>query len=137
MTETLNAIARLPVECIANGMALNLKFTPVDGDAGKMLDDFVWYVKGYFDGESMPPMGGMEIQFNVAPHDEFIAVVKDPSSEEHQRLLVRVSGYTAYFKDLTPLMKMEIIDRTEYRLSTGLSVAFPPFDLTEGNGDSP
>jgi hypothetical protein len=31
-------------------------------------------------------------------------------------LLVRVSGYTAYFKDLNPQMQDEIIERTEYGL---------------------
>ena len=41
----------------------------------------------------------------------------------------RVSGYTAYFKDLNPQMQKEIIDRTEYRLSAGEMVPFDPFPL--------
>jgi hypothetical protein len=47
-------------------------------------------------------------------------------------LLVRVSGYTAYFKDLNPQMQKEIIDRTEYRLSSGDAVPYEPFALTKG-----
>ena len=39
---------------------------------------------------------------------------KNPSKYPH--LLVRVSGYTAYFADLNPHMQEEIITRTEYAL---------------------
>jgi pyruvate-formate lyase len=35
-------------------------------------------------------------------------------------MLVRVSGYTAYFKDLNPAMQNEIITRAEYDLSEGV-----------------
>jgi formate C-acetyltransferase len=45
--------------------------------------------------------------------------------QNHRDLLVRVSGYTAYFKDLNPQMQREIIERTEYSLSTGHAVTFP------------
>ena len=66
-------------------------------------------------------------------HDEvydesaFIDAVKNP--EKYPELLVRVSGYTAYFTDLNPQMQKEIIDRTEYLLSTGRAVPFEPFPL--------
>jgi formate C-acetyltransferase len=45
--------------------------------------------------------------------------------EEYPDLLVRVSGYSAYFKDLNDAMKDEIITRTAYDLKTGRSVNFP------------
>jgi formate C-acetyltransferase len=74
----------------------------------------------------------MEIQFNVTTHDTFVDAVAHP--ENYPELLVRVSGYTAYFRDLNPRMQKEIIDRTEYRLSSGRMVAFEPFPLgEEGN----
>jgi formate C-acetyltransferase len=53
--------------------------------------------------------------------------VADPAA--YPDLLVRVSGYTAYFKDLNPQMQKEIIDRTEYLLSTGGMVSHEPFPL--------
>ncbi len=43
----------------------------------------------------------------------------------YPELLVRVSGYSAYFKDLNEAMKDEIITRTAYDLKTGKSVPFP------------
>ena len=69
----------------------------------------------------------MEIQFNITTHDDFVNAVANP--EIYKELLVRVSGYTAYFKDLNPQMQKEIIDRTEYLLSTGKARDFAPFPL--------
>ncbi|MBZ5655726.1 MAG: hypothetical protein LAO56_10665 [Acidobacteriia bacterium] len=130
MTATLHAVANLPAECISNGMAVNLKFTPDDGDRTRMLDNFTAAVAGYFDASADHGTGGMEIQFNVTSHRDFIEAVNDPS--RYDQLLVRVSGYTAYFKDLNPQMQKEIIDRTEYRLSSGDAVPYEPFALTKG-----
>ena len=45
--------------------------------------------------------------------------------ENYPELLVRVSGYSAYFKDLNDAMKDEIITRTAYDLKSGKSVPFP------------
>jgi len=62
----------------------------------------------------------MEIQFNITTRDTFVDAVKHP--EKHIELLVRVSGYTAYFADLNPHMQKEIIERAEYDLKTGREV---------------
>lgn len=121
LSQTLNSVARQPVECIASGMAFNLKYTPHDGDQKKMLDTFAAYMEAYFE------QGGMEVQFNITDHDTFADAVKHP--DKYPELLVRVSGYTAYFKDLSPQMQKEIIDRTEYLLSTGEAKRFEPFPL--------
>jgi formate C-acetyltransferase len=108
-------------------VALNFKYTPEAGDREAMLDRFAASVEGYFEGSDGDGVGGMEIQFNVTTHDTFVDAVRNP--EEHPELLVRVSGYTAYFKDLNPQMQKEIIDRTEYLLSSGRAVDFEPFLL--------
>lgn len=128
LTKTLNSVAHLPTRCISSGMALNLKFTPNSGT----LDDFVAYVKGYFDCKDSESEGGMEIQFNVTSHDTFIKAMNHP--ENYPELLVRVSGYTAYFKDLNPQMQKEIINRTEYNLSTGQMQDRKTFRLPKEGG---
>ena len=94
-----------------------------------MLNNFVASVEGYFDDANGEREGGMEIQFNITTHDTFVDAVAHP--EKYPELLVRVSGYTAYFKDLNPQMQKEIIDRTEYLLSTGRKVHFDPFPLPQ------
>ncbi len=132
LTAALRSVAKLPPEFIDNGMALNLKFTPDDGERQQVLDNFVAAVQGYFEATQDQPAGGMEIQFNVTSHRDFVEAVRDPS--RYDTLLVRVSGYTAYFKDLNPQMQQEIIDRTEYRLSTGQAVPYEPLPLSKGAG---
>ena len=132
LTAALRSVAKLPPELIDNGMALNLKFTPDDGERQQVLENFVAAVKGYFDATEDQEAGGMEIQFNVTSHQDFVEAVRDPS--RYEQLLVRVSGYTAYFKDLSPQMQKEIIDRTEYRLSTGEAAPYQAFPLSKGAG---
>ncbi len=127
LTKALNSVAGLSARCLSSGIALNLKYTPEDGDKEKMLDNFVASVEGYFDDADGQRDGGMEIQFIIADHNTLTEAVAHP--EKHRELLVRVSGYTAYFKDLNPQMQKEIIDRKEYRLSTGKMVPFDPFPL--------
>jgi formate C-acetyltransferase len=124
LTKALHSVARQPASCLASGVALNLKYTP-EQDREKMLDNFAATVEGYFDDAGGQSDGGMEIQFNIVTHKTLVDAVGNPDPE----LLVRVSGYTAYFKDLNPQMQKEIIDRTEYLLSTGKMVAFEPFPL--------
>jgi pyruvate-formate lyase len=126
LVKALHSVAKLRPERLSNGIALNLKYTLDDGDPGARLDRFAATVEGYFD-DSGGSSGGMEIQFNVTSHDTFADAVAHP--ENYPDLLVRVSGYTAYFKDLTPQMQKEIIDRTEYRLSSGQAVIYAPFPL--------
>ena len=127
LTKALNSVAKQPVRCLSNGVALNLKYTPEQGDREKMLANFVASVEGYFDDADGERDGGMEIQFIITDHHTLVDAVDHP--EKHPELLVRVSGYTAYFKDLNPQMQKEIIDRTEYLLSTGKAVPFEPFPL--------
>jgi pyruvate-formate lyase len=123
LTKVLNSVAMLPAACLSSGGALNLKFTPDDGDKEKMLKKFVESMKSYFNDCHGERDGGMEIQFNITRHEDFEEAHKDPNA--HPELLVRVSGYTAFFKDLNPQMRVEIINRTEYQLSTGKARFFP------------
>jgi formate C-acetyltransferase len=131
LTKALNSVAKQRAQCLSSGVALNLKYTPENGDKEQMLDNFVASVEGYFDDADGERDGGMEIQFVIADHNTLAKAVEYP--EEFRELLVRVSGYTAFFKDLNPQMQKEIIDRTEYRLSTGKMVPFDPFPLPKRN----
>jgi len=129
LTKALNSVANQPARFLSSGVALNLKYTPENGNKEKVLDNFAAFLEGYFDDLDGKRDGGMEIQFNVTTHDTFVDAVKHP--EKYPELLVRVSGYTAYFKDLNPQMQKEVIDRTEYLLSSGKAVEFAPFPLPE------
>ena len=63
-------------------------------------------VRGYF------AMGGMEIQPNVVSTKVLRAAQEHP--EQYRDLVVRVSGYSAFFCDLVRPLQNEIIARTEF-----------------------
>ncbi len=127
LTKALNSVAGLPAASLSSGIALNLKFVPNDGDHDTMKRRFADTVEAYFAQDDDAKDGGIEIQFNITSHQDFIDAVNNP--DRYAQLLVRVSGYTAYFKDLNRSMQKEIIDRTEYLLSTGRMHKYKPFEL--------
>ncbi len=103
-TAMLASAAALPLQLARNGVNLNLKLAPwlLDGPQGhKRLQ---WLFDGGFD------RGCMQIQFNVLDPKILIEARDNPG--RYPGLLVRVSGYSAYFDDLAPAVKQEIIDRT-------------------------
>lgn len=67
--------------------------------------------------------GGLHVQFNILSYETLLDAKNNP--EKYPELLVRVSGYSAYFKDLNEAMKEEIITRTEYDIKTGKANSFP------------
>ncbi|MGA1874138.1 MAG: pyruvate formate lyase family protein [bacterium] len=111
----LKAVAGLDSLCIPSGQALNLKYPAL-----KDKDDlarFAGAVEAYF------RHGGMHIQFNIMSYETLLEARRNP--DRFPDLLVRVSGYSAYFRDLNEAMKEEIITRTAYDIETGEAVPFP------------
>jgi len=102
-TALLNSVNRFDFTRIENGINLNLKFSPhtLRGEMGRAA--FGSLLSTYF------KRGGMQVQTNVLDPDELIRARNHP--EMYPNLLVRVSGYSVYFNDLTPVMKDEIIRR--------------------------
>ena len=103
-TAMLNSVNRIDSKRFANGVNLNVKFdfNSIKGKAGKLALQSLF--KAYFS------RGGMQVQFNVLDPSVLLEARDNPDAYPH--LLVRVSGYSAYFNDLTPEMKDEIIGRT-------------------------
>ena len=62
----------------------------------------------YFDN------GGLEIQFNVIDRATLLDAQMHP--DKHEDLVVRVSGFSAYFTTLMKATQDEIIARTEYEM---------------------
>jgi formate C-acetyltransferase len=118
LTTCLRVVGGLDGLCIPMGEALNLKFPEVN-----IPDDikrFAQTVEAYFRS------GGLHVQFNIMSYEMLLDAKKNP--EKYPELLVRVSGYSAYFKDLNEAMKDEIITRTEYDLRRGQANPFPASD---------
>ena len=87
------------------GTLLNQKFTPnvVAGEAD--LNNMASLVRSYF------AMDGHHIQFNVVDRQTLIEAQKHP--EDHKDLIVRVAGYSDFFRNLDKPLQDEIIERTE------------------------
>jgi formate C-acetyltransferase len=89
---------------VANGINFNLKFDPhaLRGQVG--IAALTSLLKTYF------RRGGMQTQVNVLDPAVLRQARDNPDRFPH--LLVRVSGYSAYFNDLSPEIKEELIQRT-------------------------
>ena len=107
LTPCLNFVAKLNHKKIADGHALNLKYTP----STTTIPKFAHTIEAFF------KMGGLQVQFNIIDRKILKDAKRHP--ERYPDLFVRVSGYSAYFKDLNPQMQKEIITRAEYNLNTG------------------
>ena len=105
-TAVTNSCTKIDHRKAGNGMVLDMKFSPSFFRQIKDQGIFRSLVETYFDN------GGMEIQFNVIDRKTLLEAKDNP--EEHQDLVVRVSGFSAYFVDLPKVVQEEIIARTEY-----------------------
>lgn len=104
----IRTIAALDHLKMPNNIAFNVKLAPNAGDGhARTLDYFTSYVQSYLDE------GGMQWQFNVITSETLRDAMKHP--DDYRWLIVRISGYNAYFTKLNRDMQIELIERTEYR----------------------
>ncbi len=107
LLDPIRDVARLDPTSMTNNIAFNVKLAPRPGEAhGDIVDNMLAYVKTYFD------LGGMQLQFNVVNSDMLKDAMAHP--EQYRNLLVRISGYNAYFVTLNRDMQLELIRRAEY-----------------------
>lgn len=115
LADCLHAVGGLDPMCIPGGEAFNLKYPAIGGP--EEIEKFGAGIEAYFD------CGGLHIQCNIMSYEMLLDAKAHP--DKYPELLVRVSGYSAYFKDLNDAMKEEIITRTAYDLRMGRAVPFP------------
>lgn len=105
-TAVLNSLARIDHTRIGYGNSLNMRLPVGVLRTDKGVDSVAHLVRAYFD------KGGFHVQFNSADTATLRAAQKDP--EAHADLIVRVSGYSAYFTRLGRRIQDDIIGRTEF-----------------------
>ena len=109
LLDNIRDVARLNPKHINNNMAFNVKVVPGGTDTREnIIDRMFAYVKTYFD------LGGMQMQMNVVTSDTLKDAMAHP--ENYRNLLVRISGYNAYFVTLNRDLQRELIARAEYRI---------------------
>jgi len=85
---------------------LNMWLQPAWFTSRDKMRDIMTLLKVYFENSL-----GNQIQFNVVNGEVLKAAKAEP--EKHQELIVRISGFSHYFVDLTPNVQDEIISRTQ------------------------
>ncbi|MGM0451739.1 MAG: pyruvate formate lyase family protein [Thermodesulfobacteriota bacterium] len=109
LLDNIRDVARLDPVHMNNNIAFNVKVVPGGEDSRQNIIDRMYaYVKSYFD------LGGMQMQLNVVTSDTLKDAMAHP--ENYRNLLVRISGYNAYFVTLNRDLQMELIERAEYGL---------------------
>jgi formate C-acetyltransferase len=109
LTEQIRTVAELDPLRLPNNIAFNVKLVPGGADSHKaVLDRMQAYAQAFFD------LGGMQMQFNVVSSETLRQAMAHP--DDYRDLLVRISGYNAYFIDLNRDMQLELIRRTEHNL---------------------
>lgn len=105
-TSAFNSVAKLPHTKIGYGDSLNIRFPHLLVSDEKGLDIFKHLILGYFE------KGGMHVQANTMGEE----ILRDAQThpENYQDLIVRVSGYAAYFTRLGKEIQDDIIDRVEF-----------------------
>jgi pyruvate-formate lyase len=109
LLDNIRDVARLNPKNINNNLAFNVKVVPGATDSRKnIIDRMFAYVKTYFN------LGGMQMQMNVVTSETLRDAMAHP--ENYRNLLVRISGYNAYFVTLNRDLQRELIARAEYGL---------------------
>lgn len=106
LTALLSSVAAVDHTAVANGLALNVKLSPALFRDDEHLDKMAALLKTYF------AQGGMELSPNVISSATLRKAQAHP--DEFRDLVIRVSGYSAYFCDLGTVLQDEIIARTEF-----------------------
>lgn len=86
-----------------NSAPLQLEFDPKMSAEEGGVQRVLKLIKTHFE------MGGTLININVLDADKLLAANKNP--EQHPDLVVRVTGFTAYFVSLSPEFRQLVVDR--------------------------
>ena len=105
-TATLNSLARIDHTLIGYGNSLNMRLPVGILNSDKGVQSVAHLVRTYFD------KGGFHVQFNSADSATLRAAQRRP--DDYADLIVRVSGYSAYFTRLGTRIQDDIIGRTEF-----------------------
>jgi pyruvate formate-lyase/glycerol dehydratase family glycyl radical enzyme len=107
LLDNIRDVSRLTHKHMNNNIAFNVKVIPSAKESHEEAVDHVFsYAKTYCD------LGGMQMQFNVVSSATLRDAMAHP--EDYRDLMVRISGYNAYFVTLNRDLQLELIERAEF-----------------------
>jgi formate C-acetyltransferase len=106
-TAVVRSIAKLDYGLAPGGNVVNMKLHPsaVEGERG--LEALAALIRTCFD------LGGVQLQFNTVGREVLLDAMEHP--ERYADLVVRVSGFSAYFTRLDPAVQRDVLARSEHR----------------------
>ncbi|MCP4763824.1 MAG: glycyl radical protein, partial [archaeon] len=105
-TAVIKSYSKINHEKISNGSSLNIRLLPSSIETDKGKKNLASILKAFID------LKGMHVQFNVVDNKILKEAQKHP--DDYRDLVVRVSGYNAYFTDLGKPVQEDIIKRTQF-----------------------
>jgi formate C-acetyltransferase len=101
---TAMAVAVAKVQCgCGNTAPMQLDVEPNHGDSAQYVALLEALIRGHFE------LGGTQINMNVVNRDQILEAHKEPA--RFQNLVVRVTGFSAYFSSLSPELRQLVVDR--------------------------
>lgn len=107
-TAAMKSVPKLGFDLLPSGASHVITINPTTLQTDEQLDKFAALLRTYNE------LGGTSLQFNVIDAETLRDAQRNP--ESYQNLLVRVTGYNAYFVGLSRALQDEIIARIEHRL---------------------
>jgi formate C-acetyltransferase len=105
-TAAMKSVTHYGFDVIPRGASYTITLNPSVLEGEAQLERLAALLRAY--GE----LGGTSIQINVIDRETLLAAQAEP--EKYQNLLVRVTGYNAYFATLGRAIQDEIIARTAH-----------------------
>jgi len=87
-------------------LVVNVRFSKSMFATSQDRDRLQSLIRGYFD------MGGMQLQVNVVDQAMLEAAMADP--ETYGDMIIRIGGFSEYWKNLTPALRRSVLERTEH-----------------------
>ncbi|MFX0073204.1 MAG: glycine radical domain-containing protein, partial [Candidatus Hermodarchaeota archaeon] len=103
-TAVIKSCAKLNQIKMSNGCSLNIKINPSFLIEGERREKFIAILKSFV------KLNAMHTQFNAIDNKTLLEAQKN--TDNYIDLVVRVSGYSAYFNDLGKPVQDDIIRRT-------------------------
>jgi formate C-acetyltransferase len=108
MTAAFHSVAKASRAKLSGGTALNMNLNPLTIKTDENLEKFASLIEGYFE------LGGRQVQINPMGRETLLDAQKNPG--DYPDLMVKVSGYSYRFVDLSKGLQEDIIARTEFEI---------------------
>jgi pyruvate formate-lyase/glycerol dehydratase family glycyl radical enzyme len=107
-TAAINSVAKMPSIWFQKGAIFNMRLSKKTLTSAEGRQRIISMIKVLFEKY------GLHLQLNVIDNATLRDAQKNP--EKHKNLMVRVSGYSAFFTPLDPAVQEDLIKRVEFEI---------------------